>query len=1180
MRRLCCAILVIWGCDDGAGNLPVPAADMSVALDVGADARRLEDAAATVDANATRDAAVDANATRDAAVDANATGDAAPDAATPEDARVPDLGPDACVAECGEAECGPDGCGGTCGACEGLCETGRCALPPTGIIIAEFLASNPEGADWVELQNRGRDAVDLTGWFLTDDLDTPTKWTFPPLELTAGAIHVIASGEGGFDFGLRADGEALALVWRDGETVIDAYEPMFPAQRPGISYGVAQGVDSSVLVELGDAVRWRPSAGPADWVTPDFDDADWAVDATGIGFGAQRGDAVEEIATGQPTAQTSTLGGFAAGNAVNGDFADFTHTTSGDDAPVWQVELPEARAIDRVVVHNRRGCCGSRLRDITVRVRDADDAVVWTSPLLNPENALGGPAQLIVEPGVDGRVVEVSRTPDPDFSGGAGNADEANVLSLGEVEVFGSVDVLAGRIATPIEPVPGIQLRIPFELDDPAALSRLALTMQTDAGFAVWLNGAFVGGHRAPDPVEPDSRALGEAEGVDTVTISLPLNLARAGTNLLAIQALDADGEDLLAAPRLVAQTVVEADRAYFETPTPGAYNDQPGFAGFVEPVRFDPPSGLVDAPFEVALQTEPADAEIRFTTDGSDPHEGEIYAGPVAIDRTTSLRAIATAPEWRDSVETAATWVIIGDVAAQTADATRARGFPDLWGAVEPDYGIDARVVDADPAAFAAALRAAPTLSITTDMEGLFGADGIYTQSTRSGLTYERVAAVEMLPFGEEPGFQVTCGLRIQGGAFRNHGLTKKHSLRLLFKGIYGPTKLEYPLYPADDAVDRFDTITLRANSNDGWQWDGARERPLYIRDAFGRATRRAMGGVASHGRFAHVYLNGIYWGVYEMTERPDAAFAASYLGGDKADWDALNSGTVVDGDSMAWRMLLNLAGAGLADDAAYDAYIERWIAVDAYIDYMLTNLYVGNTDWPRKNYYTARDRLRAEGFYAFMWDSEWSMGIRSDLNTNRVGVSIGIAAPWDALKQNAEFRVRVGDRAHRHLLGGGALTPDVAIARFTALADAVEAPLVAESARWGDQHADQAYTVDAHWRPERDRVLADYLPLRSGVFLDQLRGADLYPAIDGPLFAARAGLLSADVELPVLGEGTLYFTLDGSDPRIAGGGISPTAQEGAIVPAAIGPMTIKARLWVDGAWSALEVGAFVIEP
>ena len=65
--------------------------------------------------------------------------------------------------------------------------------------------------------------------------------------------------------------------------------------------------------------------------------------------------------------------------------------------------------------------------------------VVYTSELLNPENVLGGgvgsggPVSLIADAaGAAGNMVRVRRTPDPDLSGssGAGNQDEAAVLSI------------------------------------------------------------------------------------------------------------------------------------------------------------------------------------------------------------------------------------------------------------------------------------------------------------------------------------------------------------------------------------------------------------------------------------------------------------------------------------------------------------------------------------------------------------------------------------------------------------------------------------------------------------------------------------------------------------------------------------------------------------------------------
>ena len=155
---------------------------------------------------------------------------------------------------------------------------------------------------------------------------------------------------------------------------------------------------------------------------------------------------------GAVATQSSQLGGFAPGLAIDGNLGNFTHTQGGDDMASWELVLPEEVEMGTIVVHNRSSCCGSRLRDITVEVLDAAGDVLYTSPLLNPENELGafpnGPASLRVDlqfgdAGVlVGNTVRITRTADPDLSGtgGEGNADESNVLSLGEVEIFGPID--------------------------------------------------------------------------------------------------------------------------------------------------------------------------------------------------------------------------------------------------------------------------------------------------------------------------------------------------------------------------------------------------------------------------------------------------------------------------------------------------------------------------------------------------------------------------------------------------------------------------------------------------------------------------------------------------------------------------------------------------------------------
>ena len=52
-------------------------------------------------------------------------------------------------------------------------------------------------------------------------------------------------------------------------------------------------------------------------------------------------------------------------------------------------------------------------------------------------------------------------------------------------------------------------------------------------------------------------------------------------------------------------------------------------------------------------------------------------------------------------------------------------------------------------------------------------------------------------------------------------------------------------------------------------------------------------------------LYIDGLFWGVYMMIERPDAKFAASYLGGDSTQWEANNAGHEVDGSRLQSAVL-----------------------------------------------------------------------------------------------------------------------------------------------------------------------------------------------------------------------------------------------------------------------------------
>ncbi len=174
-------------------------------------------------------------------------------------------------------------------------------------VIAEFMASNNDTladqdgdfTDWIEIQNIGDAPADLAGWRLTDDPLSPGKWTFPTTALAAGARLVIfASGKDRAvagaqlhtNFQLDAAGEYLALV-RPDLSLASVYAPTFPEQAADVSYGVAQTVTDSTLIDAGAAARFFTPGGPElglGWTggagTEPFDDAAWLVTAAGVGF--------------------------------------------------------------------------------------------------------------------------------------------------------------------------------------------------------------------------------------------------------------------------------------------------------------------------------------------------------------------------------------------------------------------------------------------------------------------------------------------------------------------------------------------------------------------------------------------------------------------------------------------------------------------------------------------------------------------------------------------------------------------------------------------------------------------------------------------------------------------------------------------------------------------------------
>ncbi len=673
----------------------------------------------------------------------------------------------------------------------------------------------------------------------------------------------------------------------------------------------------------------------------------------------------------------------------------------------------------------------------------------------------------------------------------------------------------------------------------------------------------------------------------------------------------------------------------YFTEPTPGAANND-ALVGLVEDTQFSVKRGFFTQPFQVEITTATEGAAIRYTTDGSVPsaEHGNDYAGPITIDATTTLRAAAFKQGLVETNTDTQSYFFTGDIVSQDRQATLDAGFPDRWRGQAPDYGLDSETefpriagdtnmpINEARAAIEESLVSIPSLSIVMNIDDMFGDRGIYSNPTSSGKRWERATSVELLhPDGTE-GFQIDAGIRIQGGAFRNFGLTRKKSFRLLFKTQYGPGKLDYPLFGAD-AVDEFDTLTLRMEANDGWQWNGAGGQPQYARDEFLRRTQLAMGQPASHGTSMHLYINGFYWGLYNVVERPDESFGASYFGSEPYNWDGLNSGSAInaEGDRFrgrrtrdAWTALTRKAREvdraeteaertalfmelqGLNPDGSENPELEDLLDVENMIDYLIVNYYGDNSDWPHKNYYVGRENSAdSTGFKFFMWDAEWSLFLRSNVTgTSKINNADGVARPAQDLRESLEYRVMFGDRVQKHFFNDGVFYVDPEnpdwdpdhpernrpAASYVDWTSQVYPALLAESARWGDQHRGRPYTRDNDWQREFDRLIEDWFPRRTSFLISQFQRRDLFPEVPAASFNQRGGAITSqfDIELSAP-QGTIYYTTDGSDPRMMGGAVSPNAIEYSGSFRLTENSVVRVRALDGEEWSPIDESSFIVD-
>ena len=541
---------------------------------------------------------------------------------------------------------------------------------------------------------------------------------------------------------------------------------------------------------------------------------------------------------------------------------------------------------------------------------------------------------------------------------------------------------------------------------------------------------------------------------------------------------------------------------------------------------KFSMPHGLYSEK-SISVTITPADisAEVYYTTDGSEPTAASTrYSGPLTLSNTTLLRAIEVV-DGKNSPITTASYIFVTSVLDQPNNPT---GYPTEWGqytqisgTATADYEMDPEMTN-DPVLrpkIIEGLKQIPILSVVTDKDNLFSHEnneetgGIYIFTgppvgDPTGNGWTRQCSAELFGGPQNHDLTIDCGLKLHGGHGRLAEKNPKHSFRLQFKKTYGPSSLEYPLYGKDEPK-KFGQLVLRCHFGNSWQhWgEGNRQKAQYTRDVWARRMQRKLGHTSVNGIYVHLFLNGMYWGLYNVAERVDDNFGKEHFGGKKGDYDVVkieeeggNHIEASEGTLDSWNEMVEtvyaVAGQSseLMPEAAYEK-LDTLLDKDNFIDYMIINQYAGNGDWDHHNWYAIRRNNNKEGFKFLCWDSEIIFeNPNENVVTKRDGMPTTI---FQLLLKNEDFARRYLKRSKQLLADDGLLGQQSVVQVWDSLYNSISSALYDESARWGDYRRDvhrwqdktnTVYTVDETYMAERNRLLTQYFPTRTATVLSQI--------------------------------------------------------------------------------------------
>lgn len=822
--------------------------------------------------------------------------------------------------------------------------TSEAPVVSSPLLITEIMSTNQSTlqiadlvtTDWIEIFNSGDSAINLQGYFLSDKLKDPKAWVFPSVTIQPGKYLVIyasgleatdqsdAAGEIHANFRLNGDGDELVLTSPTGQALARLAIPALPAD---ISYGMLDTADSA---ESPYYYFGEPTPGAANGM-----------------------DGKETAAAAIPEIKYDLV--------INEYMTDNQSMTDNDgDLPDW-IELLNTGStpvslLGFTLSDNPDDSQKWEFPDVTMN--PGEFLVVWLSgkettydpaqpQTLQAPFKLGKDDTELIMADVKGNLVIRQTIKDlpPNVSLGRKNGELATWLyypratpgdfntTAGFAEISGAIslknrgiwinEVLAqdsqmtsdGKVKNPdwIELYNGTS--------ETVSLEGFGLSDSKQEPYLMTLTGLRI---------EPGQYLVVEPEGFglnildETIYLTSPdqglADWFRTGAlgNGISSGRGNSDGDD-------------PADTRYFYTsPTRGQPNNtSKGYqaVAMAPEISVTQVSGsqvftglYISEPVQVELSSRQSGAVIRYTLDGSQPGASSaIYESPLTISKNTVICCRAEMPESLPSA-----------VMTRTLLADEPHDLPIVSIAIKPDH--------------------------------LTGASqGLWTNYTQD---LEHPAEISYYETDGTHGVYFTAGIALHGSFSRKE--TQK-SLELNLRELYGDGQVIYPFFP-DNKVSTYKRLILRTSGQD-WKY-------TKLRDAFmSEVVEDDLNIDTMDWRPCVLYVNGEYYGLYEIRENIDEYYMAAHYGTDPDNVDIIKgNGIMLSGTRDKWQELQDYVKAhDLQNDLEAYQYVLSQIDESSLMDWLIAQTFFNNLDSGNKKFW--RQNTEGSQWHWAFFDLDWAM-------------------------------------------------------------------------------------------------------------------------------------------------------------------------------------------------------------